>query len=341
MELLRQASFGLLLAALCLLPLSSLSSPILSGECRHPFPLIMPLDYYPTRCQAWLNALAKARKYVPAYAAPRLASMGLDPRLGLEAVAALLFPVDVTTPELAMDEEIKVYLLFPKNLAAETGSILNAPQALICEMALILEMRANIGILEREWPTSLDASTGVMDDLEKISAILKELWDCAILNHESNGSPDGDTLREISCQTPVVSLWRAQADLKDDSLLRAMAEAGEVITGCRRMQDSWPRYQALWQYLQAAALFVRARAHLRLGQTALAEADLDHALACEQTPDPSLTINLSVTRGELRASKPDISGMCEDYQLACSFGQCQQLANAQRSGQCAGSGDSR
>lgn len=81
--------------------------------------------------------------------------------------------------------------------------------------------------------------------------------------------------------------------------------------------------------LLARALEARALAQLRSGRPALAESDLDAALAL--TPERA---SLWLGRGAARQLRERFGPMCDDYHQACVRGLCRGLAAARERGQC-------
>lgn len=87
------------------------------------------------------------------------------------------------------------------------------------------------------------------------------------------------------------------------------------------------------------ARYVRALAHWRLQQLALAEEDLDAALRATPAPVGSaahdaLRRGILRARGALRMLRGNTDGMCEDLTAACALGDCEGLAAVRGRGQC-------
>ena len=78
------------------------------------------------------------------------------------------------------------------------------------------------------------------------------------------------------------------------------------------------------------ARYIRALAHWRLQQLALAEDDLNAALegTAESFPHTSDKVRLLRARGALRMLRSNAPGMCEDLIAACALGDCEGLAAA-------------
>lgn len=87
------------------------------------------------------------------------------------------------------------------------------------------------------------------------------------------------------------------------------------------------------------ARYVRALAHWRLQQLALAEEDLDAALRATPAPVGSAAHDarrrgILRARGALRMLRGNTEGMCEDLTAACALGDCEGLAAVRGRGQC-------
>ena len=91
----------------------------------------------------------------------------------------------------------------------------------------------------------------------------------------------------------------------------------------------------------ARARYIRALAHWRLQQMALAEDDLSAALnttdeAFLRTPD---RVRMLRARGALRMLRNNAQGMCSDLTAACALGDCEGLAAARNQLFCTGQPD--
>ena len=89
----------------------------------------------------------------------------------------------------------------------------------------------------------------------------------------------------------------------------------------------------------ARARYVRALAHWRLQQLALAEEDFDAALRATPAPVGSAAHDgrrrgILRARGALRLLRGNAVGMCEDLTAACALGDCEGLAAVRGRGQC-------
>ena len=92
------------------------------------------------------------------------------------------------------------------------------------------------------------------------------------------------------------------------------------------------------------ARYVRALAHWRLQQLALAEEDFDAALrtspvAVGTAPHDARRRGLLRARGALRMLRGNTGGMCEDLTAACALGDCEGLLAVRGRGQCLPPGD--
>ena len=81
---------------------------------------------------------------------------------------------------------------------------------------------------------------------------------------------------------------------------------------------------------------MRALAHWRLHQLALAETDLNAALQNTLIPPPhgQEQIRRLRARGAVRMLRGHYDAMCEDFTSACGLGDCEGLAEARQRGHC-------
>ena len=91
----------------------------------------------------------------------------------------------------------------------------------------------------------------------------------------------------------------------------------------------------------ARGRYIRALAHWRLQQMALAEDDLSAALSTTdeaflRTPD---RVRMLRARGALRMLRNNAEGMCSDLTAACALGDCEGLAAARNQQFCTGQAD--
>jgi tetratricopeptide (TPR) repeat protein len=96
--------------------------------------------------------------------------------------------------------------------------------------------------------------------------------------------------------------------------------------GARDGQDGAEREEML---LHVRGLHLRALAQLKSGLPALAENDLNEALAF--APERA---DLWLARGAARQVREHFDAMCGDYRQACVLGACEGLAAARRNGRC-------
>ena len=84
------------------------------------------------------------------------------------------------------------------------------------------------------------------------------------------------------------------------------------------------------------ARYIRALAHWRLQQLALAEDDLSAVLEAttEAFPHISDKVRLLRARGALRMLRSNEPGMCDDLAAACALGDCEGLAAARGQQMC-------
>ncbi|MDE5878414.1 MAG: translation initiation factor IF-2, partial [Desulfovibrio sp.] len=159
-------------------------------------------------------------------------------------------------------------------------------------------------------------------------------WACAAealpaLERAVNGAPEN------------AALWLllAEARLQRDLPQGAVEAAGEALGRLGEGPGT-----AANARLEGRARYVRGLGHWRLGQPALAEADLDAALregpAESAAPDEERVRRLRA-RGAVRLLRRNVDGMCEDLSAACALGDCEGLAVARGRGHCrAGAGAS-
>lgn len=298
--------------------------PILYGVANRPFPTIFRVDYQLCRAEAWLNALAKAEKSLPDTA--NIRQTGIRGALARKAAASMLFPVDVVTPSHADSDVIRVFLKNSGNNSLKIDKFAADPFPLLVRMCLVWETANACAELRKNWPDSVDAARVCMEKLESQANFLERLWQK--LHH-----PDAS----ISSHADSVGMLMDQAMRQPGSPGSAAdAEKALQILLQREISPQGESHAALWNYLAAYALYLRAIHEESLGQPGLAETDCTVALARLKKggfPD-CLVTQVLLTRAALRRMLRNIAGMCVDYVEACSRGQCQGLANARRSGQC-------
>lgn len=293
--------------------------PLIYGIAQRPFPAILQLDYPLCRAEAWILALERAATYLPQPVYHRLRQFRIDTPLGRLAACAMLCPLDVTTPERAVDKVVRVFLKWPSDPSLAFESIAADPWQLLVEMAIIWETTQIISKLRQSWPTSLGEGSQRMQKLDVFAEQLRELW-----------SAGQGEFKKRSGATPTLSLlsYNRQAASDPDLLDKAVSA---LIA--REVTD--PANSSLWSNLASSGLYLRGLIQERQHQPALAEADFNAALARLKKTGflNSLTADIYLARGVLRRHDPAL--MCADYIAACALGKCQELALARRTGLCA------
>lgn len=166
-------------------------------------------------------------------------------------------------------------------------------------------------------------------DWEKATARLEALWRVQTI---LDLSPDGwftapaalpilENAARACPEMPVLLLLLAEAQLQRDLPERSVATCTSVLGLAPAI---------------SRARYIRALAHWRLDQPALAETDLDAAINVGHGPKPQgeeLARRLRA-RGALRQMRRNLQGMCADFLAACSLGDCDGYASARKKGQC-------
>ena len=310
-------------------------APRVTEMVQRPFPLLVPLSYRWARGAAWLNALSAACPGLPPGARRELAASGLDDRAGELALCARLHTLDHLTPHDSPDIAVAVRLAPAPG--ADAGSAAREEDLIAVRRALMLDLEATLLAVRRDWPPSLAEARKRAVTLDAASLRLEALWraleaagpgpwSCGpealpALERAANGAPDN------------AALWLllAEARLQRDLPQAAVAAAGEalgLLAGAEHPADA---------RLTARARYVRGLAHWRLGQPALAEADLDaalHAGGAESAPQGAERARRLRARGAVRLARRNVDGMCEDFAAACALGDCEGLAAARGRGYC-------
>lgn len=141
------------------------------------------------------------------------------------------------------------------------------------------------------------------------------------------GAQDMPLLEELAGRAPesaLVRLMLAEARLRAGLPQQSMDAASAAL---RLAPD------------MARARYVRALAHWRLQQLALAEEDFDAALRTTPAPVGSVAHDgrrrdILRARGALRMLRGNEDGMCEDLTAACALGDCEGLAAVRGRGRC-------
>lgn len=337
------------------------------GVARRPFPLLMPLDYAWARGAAWLDALNQGAERLPGIRHLGLAALGLEGRAGELALAAGVFALESLTPENADGILVEALLIAPpaasrgadagrngpdsgRDDASDPGAAmaqalaatLRAPELVAVRRALIADLALALARVRDTWPASLAEARARAPELEAARARLDALWlalDAAAphaggwlagpenlgpLERAASGAPDN----------AAVLLLLSEARLRRGLPQGALAAADEALRLSLAKSDAG---DASALRLAGRARYVRALAHWRLDQAALAEADLDAALAAapaSQAAQGEERARRLRARGAIRLQRRERAGMCADFAAACALGDCEGLAEARRRGHC-------
>lgn len=311
----------LLCCTVLLLPVDAPASrrPLIHGICTRPFPAIFQLDYAWCRADAWLRALDNAAARLPPQVSIHLQNLGLDTTLGKLAIASLLFPLDVVTPEKANSRTIRVFL---KDAPSHEQLFRDVPRILE-QMCIIWETSRTVMAMRALWPQNADADSENLPALEELGTLLVQLW-----NLESSTPTTSAAL--LMAEAGAAPGTRESME-KADSALKILLD--------RSVKTHSEKEKALWNLLSAQALHLRALGHQALGESGLAEMDYTTALTRLQTTPGLMDLKGEIAhqRGLLRQSIGKYGLMCADFALACSAGHCRGLAEARRNGLCADS----
>lgn len=306
------------------------------------------------RATAWLDALRQA---AAAFPQRREIRMGVSPAERL-ALAAQLYRA-AASPLAAADmqggENAGLHVPLSLTPRPRTGEelllALRNPQLLSLRHALINETAETLNIMGRHWPGGLERD-GATDpghatamgtdsppdteeafwragEWERMGARLNGLWRAqAALDLSPEGwLTDADSLTSLeqaAAQAPrsaTVRLLLAEAQLQRDLPQQSLESCTEAL----RLSPDLGR-----------ARYIRALAHWRLQQLALAEDDLNAALNVRSGPAPQgaeLARRLRA-RGAVRMLRHDYQGMCADFTNACGLGDCEGLAVARAQNYC-------
>lgn len=307
------------------------------GSALRPLPLLMPMDYTGARAQAWLNALDDGLRLLPPAARRRLADVGLSfERIGgnssARALASLLFPVDVITPQLSSSREIRVYLKSPEDFR-ELSRLFTNEETLALGAANIIETERELAALAEEWPATLDEARVNTASLEARAAMLEALWRGRELYgpDRQNNLKDIEDLAELAPESKFIAYLYAEALLGAHKPQQSLQQATRLLENIARLEGE---ENEIWTTLKPRIRHIRALAQWQLDQLALAEDDLSAAMREAANLPPETRANLLETRGNLRMHRGDATGMCDDFGQACSLGFCQNLARARRLGNC-------
>lgn len=320
--------------AIIIFSLPSSAETIIKGSARHPFPVLIALDYPYCRAKAWLDALNMAQTRLPDSLRAEFGAHVSDMRLGGLAAAALIYPVETVTPELSLGDEINVFLQDTGAETLEKLPDLHISGAMPLQLALLLELEELLQLTEKNWPEDLREADGKTAALETLASAISGLW-----LMRTGARPTPEILRaafKLAPRSLLLAFWDSELSLESDLPQTALRKAAKVEERALVQAKANPREKSVWEYLAARAKLTRGRAHIRLGQNALAENAFSTALdtLTESGITDQTRSAILLARAELRKSRNDFAGMCSDYLLACAAGECAQLVLARRNGHC-------
>ena len=307
------------------------------------------------RAMAKARALAAMLEKAPAN---RAVSLGIDRKLR-PALIDLLCDESARVKRPA-DEQVEPFWT--------DAPPLPAPRLCEAEVTLIpaadLERRFRL-ILQRK--ESLDFQKRLLDDARKLCAAMEEMAGRARRHASENvGARAFDTapreiedaLLEMGAKLKALRVARAALSPSEDGWLTvadgmdSMEKAARdypehplllTLLGEMYLRRDLPQLsiEACSSALEKApdmprARYVRALAHWRLQQPALAEADLSAALGTVRghEEDRAMELLLLRSRGAIRMLHDDAAGMCGDFHRACVLGDCEGLSQARGEGRC-------
>ncbi|MDR3361338.1 MAG: translation initiation factor IF-2 [Desulfovibrio sp.] len=271
--------------------------------------------YAHARAAAWLAALRRASGFLLDRRELLIADISSEDRL---ALAAQLYTADVWSLAGPNQSLRLTVTLHPK---PEAGLILartlRNPEARLLRRRLLDEVSA---ALEAE------AGNGERGTTEKL---LDGLW-------------LAQNAMELTAEGWYVEP-QALSDMERAVSLAPQSALAHLLLGETRLRSGLPQQCA--QACDAAlrldsslrrARYIRALAHWRLQQFALAEDDLNASLA--DAPPGEERIQRLQARGAVRMLRGKYDGMCEDYMAACSLGDCDGLKTLREQGCCKAEG---
>lgn len=309
------------------------------------------------RASAWLAALHRA---VIAFPQRREIRMGVVAPAERLALAAQLYraaappladaPNAAKAPDTAEDSPLHVALSLTPRSQAGTELILalRNPELLALRHTLISETRDTLEIMDRHWPGGTaalqPATPGVKTpeverdfwqtrDWQRMSARLNGLWLAqAALDLTPEGWLTGaealSTLERATREaprSPTVRLLLAEAQLQRNLPQQSIESCTEAL-----------RLAPGSNLISGRARYIRALAHWRLQQLALAEDDLNAALHTRtpSAPQGAEQARRLRARGAVRMLRRNYPGMCADFSAACALGDCEGLAVARAQKYC-------
>ena len=309
------------------------------------------------RASAWLAALHRAVIAFPQRREIRMGAVAPAERL---ALAAQLYraaappladtPNAAKAPDTAEDSPLHVALSLTSRPQAGTELILalRNPELLALRHTLISETRDTLEIMDRHWPGGTaalqPATPGVKTpevergfwqarDWQRMGARLNGLWLAqAALDLTPEGWLTGadalSTLERAAREAPrssTVRLLLAEAQLQRNLPQQSIESCTEAL-----------RLAPGSNLISGRARYIRALAHWRLQQLALAEDDLNAALHTRtpSAPQGAEQARRLRARGAVRMLRRNYPGMCADFSAACALGDCEGLAVARAQKYC-------
>lgn len=309
------------------------------------------------RASAWLAALNRAVIAFPQRREIRMGAVAPAERL---ALAAQLYraaappladtPNAAKAPDTAEDSPLHVALSLTSRPQAGTELILalRNPELLALRHTLISETRDTLEIMDRHWPGGTaalqPATPGVKTpevergfwqarDWQRMGARLNGLWLAqAALDLTPEGWLTGaDALSTLeraareAPRSPTVRLLLAEAQLQRNLPQQSIESCTEAL-----------RLAPGSNLISGRARYIRALAHWRLQQLALAEDDLNAALHTRtpSAPQGAEQARRLRARGAVRMLRRNYPGMCADFSAACALGDCEGLAVARAQKYC-------
>ena len=309
------------------------------------------------RASAWLAALHRAVIAFPQRREIRMGAVAPAERL---ALAAQLYraaappladaPNAAKAPDTAEDSPLHVALSLTPRSQAGTELILalRNPELLALRHTLISETRDTLEIMDRHWPGGTaalqPATPGVKTpeverdfwqtrDWQRMSARLNGLW---LAQAAQDLTPEGwltgaealSTLERATREaprSPTVRLLLAEAQLQRNLPQQSIESCTEAL-----------RLAPGSNLISGRARYIRALAHWRLQQLALAEDDLNAALHTRtpSAPQGAEQARRLRARGAVRMLRRNYPGMCADFSAACALGDCEGLAVARAQKYC-------
>ena len=298
-----------------------------------PSPLTAQMAWLVARAEAWLAALGDALPHCPVTGSAGLA-VPAPQRLALLAqlYAAAAPPLPDNQKDARLPDGVRVALqLVPRpDTARLVQLVMQNPELLALRQRLLDDTAAAVDTIRRHWGTGTsDMLTDVWAtrDWKRATDNLQGLWlTQRALDLSAEGwlaGPGSLAALTLACRlspdNPVAHLLLAEARVQRNLPQQAVAAATDALR--------------LWPEL-GRARYVRAFAHWRLHQLALAEDDFSASL--HQTPapqGPELARRLRA-RGAVRLVQQKLDLMCEDFSQACALGDCDGLAHAREQGFC-------